>query len=270
MCLLLSIRQRLSNITESKYFMNFFFILILVNAVVIGAETFPYVQEKFGQILAWVDNISLVLFVVEITMRFFAKDIRTFFRDGWNVFDFIIIFASVILSGSSYVNVLRMLRILRVVRSLHAMPRLKSTVNTLLRALPSVGNVVFIMLMMLYLFAVAGYHMFGTSSDAFSTLGGSMITLFQVSTLEGWPDVMRPLIAQYDYAWLYFVGFIIIETFIVLNLFMAIVIKSIEEDSDKNQNEEIITELHKMQADFNAKLSKLEKQLKDMKSDSQK
>jgi voltage-gated sodium channel len=168
---------------------------------------------------------------------------------GSSVRDFIIVVTSfaLLFVGSGFLNALRILRVLRVLRSFNALTNLRVTINSLFAALNSVGHIVFIMIVIMYIFAIMGVQFFSGSSEKFANLGAAMITLFQVSTLDGWTEIMRPLVARYEFAWIYSVVFIIIKTFIVLNLFIAIILKNMEEERMLKTQDSILAELRELQ-----------------------
>lgn len=240
---MLSVEQRLSPRraagawVESFGFQKFIIALILVNAVILGLETSSAVMAGYGDILLTLDRLILGVFVLELLIKLFAFDWR-FFKNAWNVFDFIIIGIALVPS-SGPLAVLRTLRVLRVLRLVSMMPRLRFVVEALLHALPGIGSIAMLMAVLYYVFAVMATGLFGDRfPEWFGTIGHSMYTLFQVMTLESWSmGIARPVMEAYPYAWLFFVPFILLATFTILNLFIAIIVNTMQTLHDRSVKE---------------------------------
>jgi voltage-gated sodium channel len=212
-------------------------ILIVINAVILGLETYPAVTASYGDVLHWLDQIILALFVAEILARMFVQ--RTaFFRDAWNVFDFLVI-AIALIPATGPLQVLRALRILRVLRLITAVPSLKRVVGGLIGALPGMGSVVALLLLIFYVFAVMATKLFGEDfPNFFGTLTASIFTLFQIMTLEAWADsIVRPVMEKYPYAWTFFIPYIVVTSFAVLNLFIGIVVSAMQSEHEAEEAE---------------------------------
>ena len=168
------------------------------------------------------------MFVIEIATKLFAYGTR-FFRDPWNVFDFVIVGIALV-PASGPLTVLRVLRILRVLRLLSLVPRLRFVVESLLHAVPGILSIALLMVILYYIFAVIATGLYGaTYPEFFGTLGASMYTLFQIMTLESWSmGIVRPVMETHPYAWLFFVPFILFATFTILNLFIAIIVNTMQ------------------------------------------
>jgi voltage-gated sodium channel len=225
---LASLRERVGEWVESPGPQRVIIALIAINAVTLGLETSPNVQAVAGGLLATMERIIITVFVLEIAAKLFAFGPR-FFRSGWNVFDFAIVTIALVPATGPFA-VLRTLRILRMLRLIAKIPRLRMIIESLLQAIPGIGWVAFMLVMVFYIFAVLGTGLFGASfPDWFGTIGASMYTLFQIMTLESWSmGIARPVIEQYPHAWLYFVPFILISTFTMLNLFIAIIVSTMQ------------------------------------------
>lgn len=222
-----SFRTRLADFLESSPFQTGIIALILVNALIFGLETIPPVVAAIGPVLYALDHAILVIFVVEIVIRLFAFGAR-FFRDPWSLFDFMVI-GIALLPATGSLSALRALRVMRVLRLVSAIPALRSVVDALLRAMPAMGSVAALLLLVLYVGAVIATKLFGaTHPEWFGDLGRSLLTLFQILTLEGWADIMREVAAQHPFAWLFFVPFVLIATFAVLNLVVAVIVDSMQ------------------------------------------
>ena len=207
--------------------------LIIINAVILGLETNKNVMASHGWLLEILDHVILAVFVIEILARMLVHR-GAFFRDPWSVFDFIVIGISLAPATESF-TVLRALRILRALRLISAVPTLRRVVAGLLASLPGMGAIVFLIGLIYYVFAVLGTKLFGADNpNLFGTLGDSLWTLFTVMTLEGWTnDVAKPVMEKHPYAWVFLVLFIVVTTFMVLNLFIGVVVNAMQTEALK-------------------------------------
>ncbi len=220
---------RLRRFIEAEATTRFIVAVIVVNAAVIGAETSPTAMAAAGPLLSALDLAALSIFVAEIAAKLVVYR-RGFFRDPWNVFDFVIVAVSLSPAGQG-LSVLRALRILRALRLVSVVPRMRLVTQALLQAIPAMGSVVALMALIFYVASVMATKLFGAEFEAwFGTLGQSAFTLFQIMTLESWSmGIVRPVMEAYPLAWLFFVPFILIATFAVLNLFIAIIVNSMHD-----------------------------------------
>jgi voltage-gated sodium channel len=211
--------------------------VILINAVTLGLETYPQVMASAGTLLLAIDRICLGIFVAELLARLYALGLR-FFRSGWNIFDFVIVGISLVPAGEG-TSVLRALRILRVLRVVSAVPSLRRVVDGLGRALPGMGSVFLLIVIIYYIAAVMATKLFGASFPQwFGGLETTAFTLFQIMTLEGWSgEIVRPIMEVYPYAWAFFLPFILITTFAVLNLIVGLIVNSMQEAAEEGQRE---------------------------------
>lgn len=221
-------RERVGEWVESPPVRNFIVAVIIINAVALGLETSAFMQRNFGGVLVALEALVLTIFVVEIGLKLFAFGGR-FFKSGWNLFDFTIVGIS-LLPGTGPLAILRSLRILRVLRLLSSIKRLRMIIESLLAAIPSIGWIIVLLVMVFYIFAVMGTHLFGaTFPDWFGNVGASMYTLFQVMTLESWSmGIARPVMQEFPHAYLYFVPFILISAFTILNVFIGIIVNTMQ------------------------------------------
>jgi voltage-gated sodium channel len=216
--------------------------LIVFNAVTLGIETNPTAMARFGPVLDAIDHAVLTVFVIELTARLIVQ--RTaFFRDGWNIFDFIVVGIALAPAAEAF-SVLRALRVLRLLRLITAVPTLRRVVGGLIAALPGMGSILLLIGLVYYVCAVMATNMYGAEfPQLFGTLGTSLFTLFTVMTLEGWVDgVVRPVMEKHPYAWLFFIPFIVGTTFTVLNLFIGIIVNAMQEEHAKAEAEELAAE----------------------------
>ena len=203
--------------------------LILVNAVILGLETSEAIMARWGAVLSAADRVILAVFVVEIGLRL-AVWRGGFFRDPWSVFDFIVVSIALV-PATGPLAVLRALRVLRVLRLISMVPIMRRVAGGLLAAIPGLGSVIGIISVILYVFAVIATKLFAEHFPQwFGTLGESSYTLFQIMTLEGWGDIARSVMEVYPIAWLFFVIFILVSTFTMLNLFIAVVVTSMQSE----------------------------------------
>jgi len=220
---------RLVAFVESAWVRNFIMALIILNAVTLGLETFPIESVLFDRVMPFVDQIIITIFVIEIFLKLLAYRLN-FFRSGWNWFDVVVIGVS-LYPAAGPLTVLRSLRILRTFRLFSVMPEMRKVVEALLRAIPGMGAIIAVLALIFYVFAVMATKLFGADVAKFATLGESAITLFQVMTLEGWAsEVMEPVrsVPGFGWAWVFFVVFIVLTSFAVLNLFIAIIVDSLQ------------------------------------------
>jgi voltage-gated sodium channel len=219
-------RARLRDWIESARIQRYVTALIVLNAVTLGLETSETVMDAIGPFLRVLDGAILALFTIEIAIRIYGHGAR-YFRGGWNWFDLIVV-AIALVPASGPLSVLRALRVLRVLRLISIVPAMRSVVEALLRSLPGMSAIVALLLLVFYVFAVMGTKLFGgTHPEQFGTLGATLLTLFQLMTLDGWSgEIVRPVMDDHPAAMLYFLPFILVSTFVVLNLFIALIVES--------------------------------------------
>ena len=252
----------LQRILESALFQRFIIAVIVINAITLGLETSPTVMAQAGGLLLALDRAALFIFVVEIVMKLIAYRHR-FFRSGWNVFDFTIVAITLAPTGEG-MQVLRSLRILRALRLISVVPSMRKVVSALLKAIPGMGSVLTLLLLVFYVASVMTTKLFGAEfPDWFGTIGASFYTLFQVMTLESWSmGIARPVMEAHPYAWVFFVVFILLTTFAVLNLFIAIVVDAMSEVELEEQtrtrdlvevdHKEVLVEIRALRAELAA------------------
>ncbi|KPV40707.1 hypothetical protein AN478_06000 [Thiohalorhabdus denitrificans] len=221
-------RAQLGSWVESARVQRVITALILINAVTLGLQTSERAVEAAGGLLYVIDRLVVAVFVLEITAKLAAFR-GAFWRSGWNVFDFLVVGVSVIPAGEQFA-VLRALRVLRVLRLTTVVPQMRSVVGSLLAALPGMTSIIAVLLLIFYVAGVMATRLYGEQfPDDFGNIGISMYTLFQIMTLESWSEaIVRPVMEVYPSAWLFFVPFIVITSFAVLNLFMALIVDSMQ------------------------------------------
>ena len=231
-----ALREQLDDWLEQPWVRNGIIGVILLNAVVLGLETSDAAMAGFGTLIRSIDLVCLGIFIAEIGLKLLARGWR-FFRSGWNIFDFLIVGIALVPAAHSF-SVLRALRILRVLRVISAAPRLRRVVEGFVTALPGMGSVFLLMAIIFYIGAVMATKLFAVSfPDWFGHLGRSAYSLFQIMTLESWSmGIVRPVMEVYPYAWLFFVPFIMVTTFAVVNLLVGLIVNSMQDAHAEEAN----------------------------------
>lgn len=229
----LALRERLRAFIEQEAFQKAIIAVIVANAVVIGLETSPSVMTGYGDLLFLLDSFALGIFVTEILLKLFVYRLA-YFKSAWNLFDFTIVAVALVPAGQG-LTVLRALRILRALRLLSMVPKMRLVVQGLLGAIPAMASVLALLALVFYVFSVMATKLFGLAfPEWFGTVGASLFSLFQIMTLEAWSsEIVRPVMEVYPLAWAFFVPFILITTFAVLNLFIAIIVNSMQDAAEE-------------------------------------
>lgn len=242
--------SKLKPFVDHPAFSRTIMLLIVINAVLIGLETYPTIYTPNEALFKLFDIALLSIFTIEIILKLLVEK-GSFFKSGWNVFDFIIVSLSLVFMGSSFVSVLRILRVLRVLRTISAFPSLRRLVNALFLSLPAMISTLFLMMILFYIYGIVGTFYFGSASpEYFADLQSSLLTLFQVFTLEAWAsEVFRPIFAIHGWSWLYFSSFIILSAFIVANIFFGELVNNAQRLSQETETDIISEELGDMQSE---------------------
>lgn len=234
--------------------------LILINAAILGLETSATVMAVAAKPLLWLDKLILTIFVIEIISRIFVHR-WAFFKDAWSVFDFIVI-AIALVPASGPFAVLRALRVLRVLRVLSFVPSMKKIVGALVQSLNGMLSIAMVLGLVYYISAVMATKLFGEAfPEWFGSLGHSLYTLFQIMTLESWSmGISRPVMEQFPYAWAFFVPFILIATFTMLNLFIAVIVNAVQSMHDEEHKDDIAAQ-QQLQQDLVSQMQQLQTEL---------
>lgn len=259
----------LSNLVEAPRFQSFITAVILVNAFTLGLETSPTVMAAVGPVLLVIDSAALIIFCAELILKVLVYRV-SFFRSGWNIFDFVIVGISLIPAAGAF-SVLRALRILRLLRIFSILPRLRRVVDALLSAIPGMSAIFVVLGIVFYVGAVLATNLFGDGfPEWFGSIGASLYTLFQVMTLESWSmGIVRPVMEVYPWAWAFFVPFIICATFTVLNLFIAVLVSSVQsvhESEISIQKQSEIGEVSALLKELSAQVGQVKLQLSQLTS----
>ena len=225
-------------LADSPRFQQFILAVIVVGAVVIGVETSATLTARYHTAIVAVETLIQTIFVVEIAIRVLAcwPRLAAFFRNGWYVFDFAVVTASLLPQAGAFAIVARLARLMRVTRLISVFPELRLIIGTMVRSIPSMGHVIVLLSLLLYVYAVLGFHFFRAADPThWATLGTALLTLFQMLTLEGWVEIQGAVLEHHAWAWIYFSSFVFVAVFVVVNLFIAVVINNLESVKHEHQ-----------------------------------
>ena len=262
-------RKRLLQWVEHPLAEKIVIVLILVNAVTLGLETSGSIMAQYGHFILRLDVLILGIFVFEISVRILGHGFK-FFKDPWGIFDFFVVGIALLPTGGDFA-VLRALRVLRVLRLLSMVPQMKRVVSALLSAIPGLSSIILVLFLVFYVFAVMATNLFAASHPQwFGSIGQSMYTLFQIMTLESWSmGIVRPLMETHPHAWIFFVPFILIATFTMLNLFMAIIVNAMQSQTEAEQHktvEAVEYATYKVDIHLFTQLKDMQKDLEEIKN----
>ncbi len=254
----INFRSRLAAWINSGKVQWFIISVIILNGVILGLETSATLMASYGGLLLALDKICLIIFIIEIALKFYALRL-SFWRDWWNIFDLLVVGVALV-PGSGALAVLRSLRVLRVLRLMTVVPSLRKVVEAFLHSIPGLVSVVAVMAVFFYTSAVLATKLFGgTHPQWFGSVGESLYTLFQIMTLESWSmGIVRPVMEVHSMAWLFFVPFIMIATFTILNLFIGIIVSTMTELS-------LVPDVEKENQETLELLSRIEEDLSELK-----
>jgi len=227
----------LKNFVESNHFEKFIIVIIVINAVTLGIETTPGLSSELMSVLVVADKIFLGIFTIELLIKIFVYKTK-FAKDPWRVFDFLVV-SIALLPATGPLSVVRALRVLRALRLVSTIPALRRVVNGLLSAVPGLSSVGAVMILIFYVASVVSTKLFGSEfPEWFGTIWTSAYSLFQIMTLESWSmGIVRPVMEKFPGAWLFFIPFILIATFTMLNLFIAVIVNAMQAESEQAAEE---------------------------------
>lgn len=234
------VQQLCATVAEANWFGHLVTGLIVFNAIVVGLDTSNYLHTRLEYVFQWINDIVLVAFIIEALVKMMSTFPRCdrYFRDGWNIFDFTIIVFCLIPATGQLATIARLARVLRVLRLVSVLPHLRVLVTALIHSIPGMFNIVLLMSIIFYVYGVAGYHLFHEVDPThWRTLGISLLSLFRIVTLEDWTDIMYTALEHYWWAWAYFLSFVVVGTFVIINLFIGIVITNVQEAREKSLEE---------------------------------
>jgi len=236
----MQIRAFCDQLGNHPKFSNFVIAMIILNAITIGMATSPTLTEKFGVWFNFVNNFVLVVFIVEAALKITGAfpRIGRYFKDPWNDFDFSIIVLSLVPAVGSLAMVARLARLMRVLRVVRKLEGLRIVINTLLRSIPGIANVLLLMSIVFYIYAILGFELFHEQDpEHWGSLGTSFLTLFRIATLDGWSEVMNIALESTAFAWAYFISFVLAGGLVIVNLFIGVVLLNIGEAKKESLEE---------------------------------
>ncbi len=256
--------DKIKYIVQSQIFQNFIILIIIINGITMGLETSKEIIASYGSFINVFDKVVIIIFTIEIIMRIYVHRI-SFFKDGWSLFDFFIVAISLIPSSAGF-EILRILRVFRLFRLITVVPQMRKIVLALVSVIPGMASIAGLLILIFYIFAIMATQLFSqTFPDWFGTLGESFYTLFQIMTLESWSmGIVRPIMEVHPYAWTFFVPFIFVVTFIMINLIIAIVVDAMNEIKDDSNNS-IIDEMHCCEEHTNNEVKQLRLEIQELK-----
>ncbi len=264
-----TLRMKVAKFLEDSTVSKVIICLIIINAIILGMETSKGLMASYGQLLLTIDSIILWIFVIEILLKLYAYRLK-FWKDPWSIFDFAVV-AIALIPSSGPLSVLRALRVLRVLRLLTMVPSMRRVVGALLAAIPGLGSIALVLMIVYYVFAVIATKLFSESyPEWFGTLGDSLYTLFQIMTLESWSmGISRPVMETFPYAWAFFIPFILVATFTMLNLFIAIIVNAMQsytENENQNTRQAIKASQIHIEEDLHLQIEALHQDIKELKA----
>jgi voltage-gated sodium channel len=257
--------DRLKALIESRGFELLITWLIVVNAVTLGLETSPTITAQYGAFLRLVDHVLLGIFVIELVAKMAVYRVA-FFRDPWRIFDLLVV-GIALLPASGPLSILRALRVLRVLRLVSVIPSMRRVVGGLFHALPSMGSIFLLLILVFYVFSVMSTKLYGADFPVyFGNIAASAFTLFQVMTLEGWAaEIVRPVMEKHPQAWMFFLPFILATSFTVLNLFIGIIVSAMESEHEA-ERKEAQAEMEEDQAAIMGELRAIRQELAELRA----
>jgi voltage-gated sodium channel len=226
-------------LVNNASFNNFITIVILIQAAVLVLETIQEFNNHYSLLFDLVNGVVLSIFIIEALLKIIScyPDISKYFKDGWNILDFSIIILSLLPLTGGYAVVARLIRLLRVTRLTHRSKEMSVVIMTIVKSIPSMVNIFLLLSLLFFIYSIAGYHLFHTIDPThWNSLPRSVLTLFQILTLEGWVEIMSPVIDVNPLYGTFFISFIIIGTFIVINIFVAVIVRKSEDAYKQLEN----------------------------------
>ena len=254
----------IKNFINTKLFQNFIITLIVLNGVTMGLATSKEIMQNYSSYIIFFDTFVLSIFTIEIILRIYVNRIN-FFKDGWSIFDFLIVAISLMPTSGGF-EILRILRVLRLLRLVTVIPQMKKIVSALIKVIPGMISVAALVMLFFYIFAIMATQLYSnTFPQWFGTLGESFYTLFQIMTLESWSmGIVRPIMEIHPYAWTFFIPFIFIVTFIMVNLIIAVVVDAMAE-INKEEEGNILNEINNCEDTNKNEIALLRYEIKQLK-----
>ncbi len=256
--------KKIESLVQSNIFQNFIIGLIIINGITMGLETSKEIAANYHTFFNIFDKFVITIFTIEIILRIYVHRVA-FFKDGWSLFDFFIVSIS-LLPTSGGLEILRILRVLRLLRLITVIPQMRKVVMALVSVIPGMLSIAGLLTLLFYISAIISTQLYSqTFPQWFGTLGESFYTLFQIMTLESWSmGIVRPIMEVHPYAWVFFVPFIFIVTFIMVNLIIAIVVDAMTElTSDEQDN--VVEEIHLSEDHTKIEIQQLRQEIGELK-----
>ncbi|XOB62557.1 ion transporter [Campylobacterota bacterium DY0563] len=256
--------KNIKSLVSSNLFQNFIIAIIILNGITMGLETSSTVMKYYSEFILTFDKMVIAIFTLEIILRIYVYRL-SFFKDPWSLFDFFIVIISLIPANEGFA-IFRILRVFRLFRLITVVPQMRKIVAALLSVIPGMLSIMALMALIFYIFAIMATNLYGENFPQwFGTLGDSFYTLFQVMTLESWSmGVVRPIMEVHPYAWVFFIPFIFIATFVMINLIVAVIVDAmalLKVDEEKN----IIGEVKNSEVSLQDEIKDLKEEIKDLK-----
>ncbi|MEA1952776.1 MAG: ion transporter [Campylobacterota bacterium] len=257
--------KTIERFVEDKRFQNFIIALIVLNGITMGFETSKHFATEYHMFFNLFNMFVVTAFTIEIILRIYVHR-AAFFKDSWSLFDFFIVAISLVPASAGF-EIFRVLRVLRLFRLVTVVPQMRKIIAALLSVIPGIASIAGLLTLFFYIFAIMSTQLFGEKfPEWFGTLGESFYTLFQVMTLESWSmGIVRPIMEVYPLAWVFFIPFIFMATFIIVNLIIAIVVDAMNE-MNADEEEKIIEELHSSEDASKVEIEKLREDIKELKA----
>jgi voltage-gated sodium channel len=257
--------NNVKNIIESSLFTKFITYLIILNGITMGFETSKEFSANYGVYTTIFNQVVISIFTIEIVLRIYVHRV-SFFKDTWSIFDFIIVAISLVPANAGF-EILRVFRVLRLFRLVTVVPQMRKIVSALISVIPGMLSVIALMTLFFYIFAIMSTQLFGEKfPEWFGTLGESFYTLFQIMTLESWSmGIVRPIMDVDPYAWVFFVPFILVVTFVMINLVVALIVDAMA-ILNKSEEEHIIQEVHSQEDSISNEIIKLREEIVELKN----
>ena len=234
------VAARLEHIADSQRFQTAILAVIAINAVVLGLGTYGGIEDQYGELLAVIDGLCLAVFCVEILIRIgaYGRKPWNFFREPWNVFDFAVVGAVFLPGVRENVVLLRLVRLFRVVRVVSILPDLRVLIRGMVSSIMPIASLALLAIVVMYVYGMVGWILFHEGDpENWGTIGQSMLTLFVVMTLESWPDIMGSAMEVTSWAWVYFVSYVLVASFLIINVVIAVIITAVEDARDEERAE---------------------------------
>jgi voltage-gated sodium channel len=267
------LRDRVRAVVNAEWFRSAILAVIIFNAICLGLDTDAGIHANFGGLLDRIDLVVTAIFVVEIGLKLYAER-WAFFRSGWNIFDFVIVGISLLTlffsdaTAAGAISILRVLRIFRVFRLFGALPALRRVVDALFKSIPGISAIVAVLGLLFYVCSVMATQLFGERfPEQFGTLPTSLLSLFQLMTLDGWSgEIVRPVLGEFPWAWVFFIPFIFLASFAILNLFIAVIVEALQqEQTEKTQEikEELVEEIEETKEELHEEIGEVQERAAD-------